>query len=93
MKKMRAIYDKWTESDVQFLSNLGIIVNVGINRFEIEEDDERYAKIKNYFSNKSSYLGNAVKINDVRGISMLTGKEFEGNLEGYGCFSCSSGKG
>ena len=52
MKKMRTIYHKWTESDVQFLSNLGIIVNVGINRFEIEEDDERYAKIKNYFSNK-----------------------------------------
>ena len=52
MKKMRAIYKRWTESDVQFLSNLGIIVKVGINHFEIEEDDERYVKIKNYFSNK-----------------------------------------
>jgi hypothetical protein len=52
MKKMRAIYDRWTESDVQFLSNLGIIVKVGINRFEIEEDDERYVNINLIMNNE-----------------------------------------
>jgi len=53
MKRMRQISDTWTEEDVEFLNKLGIKVKVGLERFNIDED-ERYFEIEKHFEKRWS---------------------------------------
>ena len=52
MKRMRQIFDRWTEDDVKYLSQYGIKVKTGkVMLFEIEEG-ENYKKVRKYLENK-----------------------------------------
>lgn len=51
MKKKRLINDRWTEDDVQYLSQLGIKAKVGHMILNIEED-ERYLTIKSRYEHR-----------------------------------------